>query len=187
MTRPLSHLVVALYPRSWRRRYGDELADLCQEYLESGKSTRFRLTVGVAGSAFMQRFRALASFRHRALVATVALAVSALVTLAATTDGLGLMGASNEGTPAPLSVPADTKQLPPAEGAVTCKVLLATIALAVQDLVREEGGVTHPGPIDVRWPASGITLVPPTPAATAMAQSISCPHTSPSPGGTHRG
>jgi hypothetical protein len=187
MTRRLSQLVVALYPRSWRRRYGDELADLCQEYLESGESTRFRLTVGLAGSAFIQRVHAVASFRRRALVATVALAVSALVAVAATTDGLGLMGASNKGAPAPLSVPANAKRLPSAEGTVTCKVLLATIALAVQDLVREEGGVAHPGAIDIRWPAGGIALVPPTPAVTAMSQSINCPHASPAPAGTHVG
>jgi hypothetical protein len=182
MTRRFSDIVVTLYPRSWRRRYGDELADLCQEYLESGDSTRFRLTVGLARSAVIQRLRAIVSFRHRALVATVALAVSALVALGATTNGLGHMGGSNKGAPAPLAASPRTKQLLSAEGAVSCKVLLATLALAVQDLVRQEGGVAHEGRIDIRWPAGGIALVEATPAAAAMSQGVNCPHTSPPPG-----
>ena len=115
MTRRLSGLAVALYPRSWRRRYADELEDLCQEYIESGESTRFRLTVGVAGSAVAQRLRAVASLRHRRLVA-IALGVTAVTVLAATTDGLGVMRAANRGAPVSLSVPSSSKRLPSAGG-----------------------------------------------------------------------
>ena len=113
MTRRLSGLVVALYPRSWRRRYADELEDLCQEYIESGESTRFRLTVGVAGSAVAERLRAVGSLRHRRLLA-IAMGVAAITVLAATTDGLGLMRAANRGAPVSLSVPSSSKRLPSA-------------------------------------------------------------------------
>jgi hypothetical protein len=195
MTRRLSSLVVALYPRSWRRRYGAELADLCHECLESGESTRLRLTVGLIGSAVVQRLRALASPRHRALIATVALAVTALAALATTTDGLGLMGgASNKGAPAPLSVQPDAKQLPSAGGPlpVRCAVVVnvvpdsgrtapSALAWPSPELApHEEGGVAQPGPVVLGWqaaqgPSSTPAFVQSSLEADAVVPLINCP------------
>ena len=91
MSRRPSALIAALYPRTWRRRYADELADLCDEYLIAGETTRVRLAMGIAGAALAQRLRSFASPRRRLLVATSGLALAVVAALGASSDGFGLL------------------------------------------------------------------------------------------------
>jgi hypothetical protein len=58
MTTRMSRLLVGLYPRSWRRRYGCELAAL----LEASRPNT-RLLLDIAGAAGRERLRALARVR----------------------------------------------------------------------------------------------------------------------------
>ncbi len=52
--------LVALYPRAWRDRYGAEVADLAEELISEGKTTRLRAGLDLAGGAVIERSRALA-------------------------------------------------------------------------------------------------------------------------------
>ena len=55
--------MLVLYPRSWRRRYSEELGDLSEELLAAGEVTRLRLGLGLVRSALAERVR-----RRRAFV-----------------------------------------------------------------------------------------------------------------------
>ena len=81
MNRRLLRVLVLLYPRDWRKRYGDELAALCQELLESDKTTRLRLVLGLGTSACAERARcALAAGRRTTLTKLAAGAIAATAT-----------------------------------------------------------------------------------------------------------
>lgn len=62
--------IVALYPRDWRERYGDEVADLADELVRMGETTAARARLGLAAGAAVERWRLLA--RRDVLVAFVA-------------------------------------------------------------------------------------------------------------------
>lgn len=85
----LRQVVGALYPRAWRRRYGEELADLCDEYLQEGESNPLRLALGLTVSALGERTRAVGSRRWRPLLAS-GIALMAVATAALATDTFGL-------------------------------------------------------------------------------------------------
>jgi hypothetical protein len=55
--------MLMLYPRSWRRRYGEEVGDLSEELLAAGEATRLRLGLELVRSAFVERVH-----RRRAIV-----------------------------------------------------------------------------------------------------------------------
>lgn len=65
MSRRTLGFLVALYPKTWRRRYAEELADLCDEYIHAGEGTRARLALNIACSAFAQHLRSLLSGPRR--------------------------------------------------------------------------------------------------------------------------
>ena len=89
--RHLAALAGRLYPRTWRRRYGEELADLCEEYLLEGESTPVRLALGLSMSALGERARAATSTsRRRQLIASVVLVV-VVASTGATTNAFGLL------------------------------------------------------------------------------------------------
>ena len=66
MSRPLIKALALLYPKDWRERYADELFALCQELLESHKTSRLRLVVGLVASAFVERARGACARRTAA-------------------------------------------------------------------------------------------------------------------------
>lgn len=111
MTRRLAALALALYPRRWRRRYGQELADLCDEYLGAGETTRLRLLAGLAGSGVAQRLRAVVASRRNAVVFACAVLVTTTGAVAASTDGLGLMPAGGKALAARSVVAAPAKSV----------------------------------------------------------------------------
>jgi protein-S-isoprenylcysteine O-methyltransferase Ste14 len=62
--------ILALYPRDWRERYGDEIADLADELVRMGDTTTARARLGLVAGAAVERWRLLA--RRDVLVAFLA-------------------------------------------------------------------------------------------------------------------
>jgi len=51
--------LVALYPRAWRKRYGGEVADLTDELISEGRTTRLRAGLDLLSGAAIEHARAL--------------------------------------------------------------------------------------------------------------------------------
>ena len=98
--------LVALYPKAWRRRYAEELADLCQDYMQAGEGTRARLALNIVGSAFAQHLKSLASGRER----VAGLVAVALVLVGIGTGALVVNGLSGAPSLSPLFVKAVNTQ-----------------------------------------------------------------------------
>jgi protein-S-isoprenylcysteine O-methyltransferase Ste14 len=62
--------ILALYPRDWRERYGDEVADLAAELIWMGETTTARARLGLVAGAAVERWRLVA--RRDVLVAFLA-------------------------------------------------------------------------------------------------------------------
>ncbi len=88
MSRRLCSLALALYPRPWRHRYGQELQDLCDECADREETASLHLAVGLAAEALRVRARSLALSPRRGLPVAVA-ALLVLATVAVPTDGFG--------------------------------------------------------------------------------------------------
>jgi hypothetical protein len=78
MNRHLVRLLLMLYPRSWRDRYGPEVVRLTQELIAVGETTPTRGALNMAGAALAERLRVLAYSTRTA----VAMAVAALLAVA---------------------------------------------------------------------------------------------------------
>jgi hypothetical protein len=76
--------VLRLYPRSWRDRFGGEVADLTEELVESGATSQPRAAAGLAAFSAVERARSLRQPRH-ILVAVGAAVILACGALAVTT------------------------------------------------------------------------------------------------------
>jgi protein-S-isoprenylcysteine O-methyltransferase Ste14 len=74
----MNRAVLALYPRGWRDRYGCEVADLADELIMAGETTRLRAALGLAGGAAVERCRAVAG-RAVLVAAAVACGIALLV------------------------------------------------------------------------------------------------------------
>lgn len=68
--------VLALYPKSWRERYGSELIDLMEELRERGTPS-WRLVLGTIPSAAIEHGRSLRDRRRLALAAVVMMVAAA--------------------------------------------------------------------------------------------------------------
>lgn len=68
-------LLLALYPRSWRERYGTEVADLADELVGAGETTPLRAALDLVAGAAVERWRVLTS---RAVLVPVAAVGSAV-------------------------------------------------------------------------------------------------------------
>jgi protein-S-isoprenylcysteine O-methyltransferase Ste14 len=75
--------LVALYPRAWRERYGGEVADLTDELISEGRTTRLRAGLELAEGAVAEHGRVLARSPAAALGGVAALTAGA---------GIGLRG-----------------------------------------------------------------------------------------------
>ena len=89
--RPVRRLV-ALYPRAWRERYGDEVGDLTDELISEGQTTRLRAGLGLVEGAAIEHGRALARSPAAALGGVAALTAGAGI-------GLAVARARDGGTP----------------------------------------------------------------------------------------
>ena len=81
MNRRLTRWLLALYPRYWRDRYGPEVADLNEQLISAGETTRLRAGLGMIAGAAIERGRALAGSRQ-AVLASVLAAIIAVAGLA---------------------------------------------------------------------------------------------------------
>ena len=91
MNRRLAHLLLMLYPRPWRERYGAEVVRLTQDLIVTGETTPARGALNMMGAALAERGRALADSSRTA----VAMVVAALLAVA------GSFYASSQGRPPP--------------------------------------------------------------------------------------
>jgi len=78
MNAHLVRLLLALYPRAWRDRYGAEVVRLTEELIAAGETTPAQGALNLASAAAAERGRALADSRRTA----VAMAMAALVAVA---------------------------------------------------------------------------------------------------------
>jgi protein-S-isoprenylcysteine O-methyltransferase Ste14 len=67
--------LLVLYPRGWRDRYGAEVADLADELVAAGETTRLRSMLGLFGGAAAERWRVATS--RAVLVPTAAAGAAA--------------------------------------------------------------------------------------------------------------
>ena len=78
MNRRVTRLLLALYPRAWRDRYGAEVASLTDELIRAGETTPLPAGLNLVAGAGVERARALAGSRS-ALAVTSAAAIVAMV------------------------------------------------------------------------------------------------------------
>jgi len=64
MNRHLLRVLLALYPRAWRDRYGDELAGLTEDLISAGRIRPLSAVVNLAGGAALECGRVLAASRR---------------------------------------------------------------------------------------------------------------------------
>ena len=76
--------LVALYPRAWRDRYGGEVADLTDELISEGRTTRRRAGLELVQGAAVEHGRALARSPAAGLGAAAAIIAGAGIGLAVT-------------------------------------------------------------------------------------------------------
>ena len=55
----MNRRLLALYPRSWRERYGREVAALADELVSAGETTPLRAALDLVGGAVVERCRVL--------------------------------------------------------------------------------------------------------------------------------
>ena len=89
MNRRLARLLLMLYPRPWRERYGTEVVRLTQDLIVTGDTTPARGALNMMGAALAERGRVLAYSSRTA----VAMVVAALLAVA------GSLYASGHGRP----------------------------------------------------------------------------------------
>jgi hypothetical protein len=77
MNRQLVGLLLMLYPRPWRERYGTEVVRLTQDLIVTGETTPARGALNMMGAALAERGRALA-YSSRIAVAVVVAALLAV-------------------------------------------------------------------------------------------------------------
>jgi hypothetical protein len=78
MNRHLVRLLLMLYPRPWRDRYGAEVVRTTQDLIAAGETTPTRGALNMAGAALAERLRVLTDSSRIA----VAMAVAALLAVA---------------------------------------------------------------------------------------------------------
>jgi protein-S-isoprenylcysteine O-methyltransferase Ste14 len=91
----MSGRLLALYPRRWRERYGQELVSLARELVEAGETTRLRATLDLLAGAAVERRRAVA---RRAVQVPAAVARRAVLVPAAATAAGGALGLAVTGS-----------------------------------------------------------------------------------------
>ena len=85
MNRRLVRLLLAVYPRDWRARYGAEVVRLTEELIAAGEITPAEGALNLAVAAVAERGRALADSRR----AAAAMALAALIAVAGSFYGSG--------------------------------------------------------------------------------------------------
>jgi hypothetical protein len=97
MNRRVTRLLVALYPRAWRDRYGAEVTSLTDELIRAGETTPLPAGLNLVAGAMMERARELAGSRNALAV------LSAAVIIAMVGGAYAVTGSARPG-PAPRAV-----------------------------------------------------------------------------------
>jgi hypothetical protein len=130
MNRRLARLLLMLYPRPWRERYGTEVVRLTQDLIVTGETTPARGALNMMGAALAERGRALAYSSRTA----VAMVVAALLAVA------GSLYASGHGRP---------PQPPSAASAAPVQAKLTRCVVWPEAV----GGVVVPAKVKIALPA----------------------------------
>jgi len=131
MNRHLVRLLLALYPRAWRDRYGAEVVRLTEELIAAGETTPAQGALNLASAAVVERGRALADSRRTA----VAMAVAALVAVA------GSFYVTAHARPPGPATAASAQSAPPAPAHLTrfaCVIKQSTAGPRVVSIGRAE-------------------------------------------------
>ncbi len=121
----LAWLLMMLYPRAWRDRYGAEVLRLTRELIAAGETTPARAAVNLACAAAAERCRALGHSWHPAMAVAAAI-------LVAVAGGLYATGNAYRATPAsPAS--ASTASASTAPGPASLVRLLCTFPRPAPD------------------------------------------------------
>jgi len=83
VTARLVRAPLALYPRPWRERYGDEVADLIGDLVAAGDTTSLRAGLDLVAGASVERWRAVT--RSRPVALTFAVTIVTVTALAVAT------------------------------------------------------------------------------------------------------
>ena len=97
MNHRVTRLLLALYPRAWRDRYGAEVTSLTDELIRAGETTPLPAGLNLVAGAMMERARELAGSRN-------ALAVMSAAVIIAMIGGAYAVTGSARPSPAPRSV-----------------------------------------------------------------------------------
>jgi len=98
----LAWLLMMLYPRAWRDRYGAEVLRLTRELIAAGETTPARAAVNLACAAVVERCRALGHSWRPALAMSVAALLALAAALSVTSHAQRAVSAS--AAPAPASL-----------------------------------------------------------------------------------
>jgi hypothetical protein len=100
----VSRVILLLYPRAWRDRYGGEVRDLTDELVRAGTSSSWRMALGLLGSGLRERYR---SWRPRHWIALVSTGFALVIV------GVTLLSASQAQSPRAVSSSNPARPDPP--------------------------------------------------------------------------
>jgi hypothetical protein len=151
MNRHLVRLLLMLYPRPWRNRYGTEVVRLTQDLIVTGETTPARGALNMMGAALAERGRALAYSSRTA----VAMVVAALLVVA------GSFYASGHGRP-PQPPSAASARLP--AKLTSCVVwprAIGGVAVPAKVKIALPAGARAPKPLPVTDVLVPVTVIVP--------------------------
>jgi hypothetical protein len=162
MNRHLVRLLLMLYPRPWRNRYGAEVVRLTQDLIVTGETTPARGALNMMGAALAERGRALAYSSRTA----VAMVVAALLAVA------GSFYVSGHGRPPQPPRAASAARMPAKlASCVVWPQAIAGVAVPARVKIVLPAGARAPKPVpvtDVLVPVTVIVPDRPGPAKVAM-------------------
>jgi hypothetical protein len=164
----LAWLLMMLYPRAWRDRYGAEVLRLTRELIAAGETTPSRAAVNLACAAVAERCRALGHSWRPAMAVAAAILVAVAGGLYATGNAYRVTLASPTSAntapapaslvrllctfprPAPGGVPAGRVKAPPSKGASrVCVELVPRCKAGKESVIGKEFIIklTHSRPV----------------------------------------
>ena len=161
MNRLLVRLLLMLYPRSWRERYGTEVVRLTQDLIVTGETTPARGALNMMGAALAERGRAMALSSRTA----VAMVVAALLAVA------GSFYASSHGRPPQPPSAASAARMP--AKLTSCVVwprAIGGVAVPAKVKIALPTGAKAPKPVPITNVLVPVTvIVPGLPGAANIA------------------
>jgi hypothetical protein len=139
MNRHLVRLLLMLYPRPWRNRYGTEVVRLTQDLIVTGETTPARGALNMMGAALAERGRTLACSSRTA----VTMVVAALLAVA------GGFYASGHGRPPQPPSAASARPLAKLTSCVVWPQAIGGVAVPAKVKIALPAGAKAPKPVPV--------------------------------------